>query len=112
MIFIEKSQDCVLVTEMQYVEIPELPTLRGEEAIRALYEYIRELEEQKSEELTEKQTKALIKLAQGLIPIIEAETHSAHVDKKIKSPRLVTQLKKTIIRAFQNHAEQPKTVSY
>jgi chromatin remodeling complex protein RSC6 len=83
---------------MQYIEVPELPTLRGEEAIKALYEYIRELEEQKSEELTKKQTKALIKLAQGLISAIEKETRSAAAKKKIKSPRLVTQLKKTILR--------------
>jgi hypothetical protein len=89
---------------MQPLKIPELPILRGEEAINALHEYIRELEEQKNEELTEKQTKALIKLAQELISAIETETHSAREDEKIKSPSLVAQLKKTITRVFQNNA--------
>jgi chromatin remodeling complex protein RSC6 len=82
---------------MQPIEIPEFPTLRGEEAIKALYEYIRELKEQKSEELTKKQTKALIKLAQSLISAIETETRSAATEKKIKSPRLAAQLKRTIL---------------
>ena len=90
----------MLVTDMQYIEIPEFPTLRGGEAKRALYEYIRELKEQKSKELTKKQTKALIKLAQGLISAIEAESCSAAAEKKIESPRLVTQLKKTILRCI------------
>jgi hypothetical protein len=85
---------------MQYIEIPEFPTLRGGEAKRALYEYIRELKEQKSKELTEKQTKALIKLAQGLIFAIESESCSAAAEKKIGSPHLVTQLKKTILRCI------------
>ena len=74
---------------MQCIEIPEFSTLRGEEAIRALHEYIRELEEQKSEELTKKQTEALIKFAQGLISAIETEPRSVTAEKKIKLPRLV-----------------------
>ena len=96
---------------MQTIEIPEFPTLCGEEAVKALYEYVRELEEQKNEELTEKQTEALIKLALGLIAAIETETRSAAADKKIKSLGLVKRLEKTIISAFQNHTEQLKTVS-
>jgi chromatin remodeling complex protein RSC6 len=83
---------------MQYIEIPEFPTHRGKDAIKALYEYIRELKEQRSEELTKKQTKALIKLAQGLISAIETETRSAAAKKKIKSPHLVAQLKKAILK--------------
>jgi len=37
---------------MQPIEIPELPKLRGEEAIEALYDFVNELEEQKGKELT------------------------------------------------------------
>jgi GMP synthase PP-ATPase subunit len=93
-----KKSNFVFLIEMQYIEIPELPTLRGENAVKALYEYIRELEEQRNEGLTKKQTKALIKLAQGLISAIETERRSAAAKKKIKSPHLVAQLKKTILK--------------
>jgi predicted component of viral defense system (DUF524 family) len=85
---------------MQPIKIPELPILRGAQAINALHEYIKELEEQENEELTEKQKKALIKLAQELVSTIETETHSANADKKNKSLGFATQLKKTISRLF------------
>jgi hypothetical protein len=70
----EKRQHCISVTEMQYLTIPVFPTLRGEEAIKALNEYIKELEGQKPVELTEKQVNALIKFARELISTIELET--------------------------------------
>jgi hypothetical protein len=63
----------VMVMWMRYLEIPKFPVLRGEKAVRALYDFISELEEQRAEELTEKQTVALINLAKGLISSIEAE---------------------------------------
>ena len=59
---------------MRYIEIPDFPILRGEKAIKALYDFINELEEQRGKELTDKQTDALIKLAHGLISSIEEET--------------------------------------
>ena len=59
--------------EMQYIEIPKFPVFRGEKAIKFLRGFINELEEQRSEELTEKQVVALIKIAKGLISSIEAE---------------------------------------
>jgi len=40
--------------EMQSLEIPEFQILRGEKAIKALYDFINELEEQRGEELKEK----------------------------------------------------------
>jgi hypothetical protein len=52
---------------MEYLIIPMFQTLRGEEAIEALTEYIKGLEEQKPVELTKKQTNTLIKFARGLI---------------------------------------------
>lgn len=48
---------------MGSIEIPEFPVLCGAKAVKALYDFIGELEEQRGEELTEKQTDALIKLA-------------------------------------------------
>ena len=55
------------------IKVPESQRLRGEEAIKALHDFIAELEEQKGKELTEKQTKALVKIAKGIISSIQAE---------------------------------------
>ncbi len=74
---------------MQLIEIPEFPILRGEKAIKVLYDFINGLEEQRAKELTEKQTAALIKFARGLISSIEAETRSGTSDKDIRKMRFV-----------------------
>jgi ribosomal protein L17 len=66
---------------MKVIEIPEFPTLRGQDAIDALNEMIKELEEQKGKELTEKQAKALIMVANQLITSVRAEMHSEGSDK-------------------------------
>ena len=76
--------------EMQPLEIPEFQILRGEKAIKALHDFINELEEQRDKELTEKQIAALTKLAKGLISSIEAETRSDTSDKDIKEMRFAT----------------------
>jgi hypothetical protein len=73
--------------ETQPIEIPEFQILRGKKAIKALYDFIKEVEEQRGKELTEKQTAALIKLARGLISSIEAETRSSPSDKDSKEMR-------------------------
>lgn len=65
-----------MVSEMEPIEIPEFPRLRGEEAIEALYDFVEELEEQRRKELTEKQVGALTEFAWGLIFSIEAEMRS------------------------------------
>lgn len=67
---------------MRVIEIPEFPTFRGQEAIDALNEIIKELEQQKGKELTEKQAKALIKVANGLISSIKVEIDSKISDKR------------------------------
>jgi len=54
------------------IQIPEFPILRGEKAVKALRDFIAELEEQRGKELADKQTKALIKIAKGLISSIQA----------------------------------------
>ncbi len=59
---------------MQSFEIPKFPVLYGEDAVQALKSYIKEIEEQTVEGLSERQTKALICVAQGLISTIENPT--------------------------------------
>jgi len=58
---------------MEHVENPELPLLNLEKAIKATHDYIKELEELKSEGLTEKQAATLIKFTQELISPTETE---------------------------------------
>lgn len=74
---------------MQPIEIPDFQVLRGEEAVKALRDYIEELEKQKGDELTDKQTAALIKLAKGLISSIETETPASASDKDTKEMQFV-----------------------
>jgi len=94
---------------MQFVEIPEFPRLRGEKAVEALYEFVNELEEQRGEELTDKQTTALIKFARGLISSIEAEKQLGTSEKDIKEVAFVNQLRKTIMKyipiSFRTYAD-------
>lgn len=65
------------------IEIPEIPKLRGEKAIRTLYSAIAELEEQRGNQLTDKQAKALIKIAKGMILSIQVERERAKPKKRI-----------------------------
>jgi len=58
---------------MEPTEI-EMPALDIGKAIKAIQEHKKEFEELKSEELTDKQAKALIKFTQELIPPTETET--------------------------------------
>lgn len=75
---------------MRYLEIPEFPVLRGEKAVKALYDFIGELEGQRSEKLTERQTDALIKFAKGLISSIEEEKQATTPIKNVKEKHFVT----------------------
>ena len=72
-----------MVMEMQPIEVPDFPRLRGEEAIEALCYHVLELEEQRGKELSDKQTTALIKLVKELISSIEAETPSSTAMTKL-----------------------------
>ena len=98
---------------MQNVRIPEFPMLRGEEAIEALEEFVRELEEQRGKELTDKQTTALIKFSFGLIASIQAENRSNTIMNNLceemkEKTRLTTRLKKTIAKYIPEHASFPR----
>jgi hypothetical protein len=61
------------VKEMQHIENPELPALNLEKAIKVTHDYMTELEELKSEGLTEKQATTLIKFTKELISPTETE---------------------------------------
>ncbi len=89
---------------VQRVEIPEFPVLRGPEAMEALHGFIDELEEERGKELTDKQTNALIMIANGLISSIEAETRMVTPNKDIKEGRFVTQLKNAITKYIPERA--------
>ena len=84
--------------EMQSIEVPKLRRLHGEKAVEALYSFVDELKEQRGEEFTDEQTKALIKFASGLISSIEGEKRLVTSEKDIKEMALVNQLRKTIMR--------------
>jgi len=84
---------------MQYFEMPELSVLQGDDAVAALQEYIDELEENRDEDLTESQTKALIRLAKGLISTIEAEPHVCEPKRK---PQMLTRLRRAITENVQS----------
>lgn len=83
--------------EMQPVETPEFPRVRGEKTIEALYDFINEFTEQRGKDLTDKQATALIKFAKELISSVEAEKRSGPPDKGIKEMRFLSQLKQRII---------------
>lgn len=87
---------------MQEFQVPKSHILQGKEAIKALNEYIGELEQYTGEDLTKTQTTALIKLAKGLISTIEDETSS---DEQVKEPSLVAQVRWTLSRLLQHSSE-------
>lgn len=77
---------------MKPIEFPKFVRLRGEKAIKALYDFISELEEQRDVELTDKQATALIKIAKELILSIEAEMQSSALTKRKSFRRCTRQL--------------------
>lgn len=91
-----------MVMKMELLEIPRYSVLRGEDAIWALSSFIIELEKQKDEELTEKQSKALIKLAKGLRASVEAEMKSEISKRNITENRFATRLKRQLQNTFLN----------
>ncbi len=98
-----------MVMEMQPVEIPEFPRLRGEEAIEALHDFMREFEEQRGKELTDKQISVLLKFALGLISSIEAEERSNRTMNKLweqmkEKTRFVTRLRKQLAEYIPERA--------
>lgn len=70
---------------MEPIEFPKVRRLHGRKAVRNLHEFIKELEERRGEELTEKQTDALIRVAEELISAIEGERKMCAADG-VRSP--------------------------
>ena len=91
-----------MVIGIQPIQILEFPKLRGEEAIEALNAFIRELEEQRGQELTDKQTNALIKFSSGLISSIETENQSNRIVNKLEKMKEEKRLIPRLKRRFQN----------
>lgn len=92
---------------MQPIQIPEFPKLRDEEATEALHDFIKELEEQRGKELTDKQTTALIKFSLGLISSIEADNRSKRIRNRLfeqmkEETRFIMRLKKQLQNTFLN----------
>lgn len=63
---------------MKPIKMPKIVCLRGKEAVEALSTYIEELEKQRGKELTDKQTDALIRIANELITHLTAETQTGN----------------------------------
>ena len=88
---------------MQYFEKPEVYVLKGEEAIETLNNYIHELKEGTAQELTEEQTKAMIKLAEGLIQTIQNDTPTREKTKKATFLPKITETVKKLISGEPAH---------
>ena len=87
---------------MQHIELPKFPVLCGEEAVIALKRYIEEIEEQRCEELSDRQTKALISFAQGLISSIEE--NPSLTNKGNEEIHFAGRIKNAIMRYVPNRA--------
>ncbi len=61
---------------MKPIKMPKIVCLKGKEAVAALSTFIDELEKQRGKELTDKQTDALIRIANELITHLTAETQT------------------------------------
>jgi len=68
--------------KVEYLYKPEVVTFQGEEAKKILEEYIRELEENRPEELTTAQAEAMMRVARGLITVIEGEPPVSSVKRQ------------------------------
>jgi hypothetical protein len=85
---------------MQYYDRPEILTLKGDEAAEALREYLRELQGHQPEELTERQTEAMIRITKGLISAIEAETPASGAQRQHHFLSRLTNLVPQLILRF------------
>jgi len=84
---------------VQLVETADVPIFRGgKRTLDALYNFINEIQEQRGNRLTEKQTKALIKVAEVLIFFVEAQKWPTTSDKDIREKHSMTLLRKTLAK--------------
>jgi hypothetical protein len=88
--------------KMEYPQKPEIVTFQGEEAKRVLEEYVRELEQNKPDELTEAQAKVMKRVARELIAVIEGETQTPPSKRQHS-------LFSAVARALRKHRAQLST---
>jgi hypothetical protein len=86
---------------MEYIKRPKFPVLCGEEAINALYNYVDELEEKESPELTEKHKAVLTKVAKALISSLEDEVQTKEKVGKFGFPIPLDRIKQAILKPLQ-----------
>lgn len=91
---------------MQHLEVPETPILQGEDAVRALNEYITELKQEENP-IDDKQRTVMIKLAEGLIRSVQAEI-VAQKNSDESNPTELKREKTTRFLHFFTHAEEQK----
>ena len=82
---------------MEYIKRPNSPVLCGEKAIDALYNYVGELEEKESPELTERHKAALTKVAKALISSLEDEVQTKDETWKFGFPIPLDRIKQAIL---------------
>ncbi len=58
---------------MAFIEMPEIPVLRGEEAVEVLNQKIEEFQQEKGKRLTDKQADTLTRAANQMILMIRSE---------------------------------------
>lgn len=106
---IEKSSSIFLVVVgMQPYYKPKTIVLKGEDAIQALNNYVKEVEEGQAEELTKKQARAMVKVAKGLISAINAD---ARTQKPVRNASLLLKLKETVIKhVSQTFSESAQSI--
>ncbi len=70
---------------MAFIEMPEIPVLRGEEAVEVLNQKIEEFQQEKGKRLTEKQAETLTKAANQMILMIRSKpaTEKLHVPDRL-----------------------------
>jgi len=100
--FIEKSSIHLLVLQMKPIKMPKVVYLKGKAAVKALSTFVDELEEKRGKELTDKQTDALIRIANELSSSIKAQIQAETIVREFYPPptcafkRLVRPLTKFI----------------
>lgn len=89
---------------MQHLKIPETPILQGEDAVKALNEYILELK-MEDNLMDEKQRIVMLKLAEGLISTVRAEVEAQKTSVEPISTRVKNEKKGRFLQFF-THAEE------
>jgi adenylosuccinate synthase len=79
------SASLVVGKDLEFIQIPKIQKIQGEEAIIALQSFVTELEHNKERKLTKKQKRALIKIADSLITSIKEEMPNKKDKKAVQT---------------------------